>query len=550
MDLNICAKALTLEYMDKNIQTTIDEYGVMLAVIDMPGRAMNVFSLAMMDSLEQLLNHVETTPSINGVVLASGKATFLVGADLDMIRMFAEVATSGTYDALHALFGRLGRLFRRMEKSTKPYVAAINGLALGGGLEVALACHERVVADDPAVQLGLPEIKLGLLPGAGGTQRLPRLIDAGEAMRMLLTGEPVSPARAMQLGLVDELVAADQLIETARRRARTLCNARAAWDIPGRAFNSAPFNFSKPDACDKIAQFVGVSQDQRSRYPAFDAIMKCVTGGWNRPMDEAWHWEMDVFVDLMRDPVAGNMVRTLFLNRLRAVKEGQAPESLSGLRIAVAGSNTAVMRALFEKGRATVIEESAMTKDDIAVVVGTSLVAGKRIAWLRDNEKLLASLNVPAGIWLSDLTEHGRSVEIVIQDGHEELADVGRKLGQWLRATILITRGRTAFLYELNDAKKCAIEGGCSQDEVMLAVALAGARAWLEGGIDDPDIADVAAVLAGIAPAYTGGPFTYLRQMGLARVQQEASGGTQCHASLFRLPENSEALFKPLAEVA
>src|SRR5438552_13864747 len=151
--------------MDHNIRSELTEDGIVIARIDMPGRTMNVFSLDMMASLERLLDHVEGNASVRAVVLTSAKQAFLAGADLDMIRMFTERARTDTHDQLHALCGRLGRLFRRLEKSAKPYVAAINGLALGGGLELSLACHARVVADDQSVSLGLPGIKLGLLPG-------------------------------------------------------------------------------------------------------------------------------------------------------------------------------------------------------------------------------------------------------------------------------------------------------------------------------------------------------------------------------------------------
>jgi len=323
---------------DKNIHTTIDADGILLACIDMPGRSMNVFSLTMIDSLEHLLDYVDATADVRGVVLTSGKSAFLVGADLDMIREFTELARNGTYEALHALCGRLGRLFRRLECSSKPYIVAINGLALGGGLELALACHERVVVnDDKAVQLGLPEIKLGLLPGGGGTQRLPRLIDTGVALQMLLTGATVTASRAVELGLVNEAVPKDDLVAMAKSRARKLSSPCALWDKSDYRFEgrihpktnstvgAKSIDINAVDGADKIAQFVGVDDQQRARYPAYDAIIKCVVGGAILPMTKACHWEMDVFVELIRNPVAGNMVRTLFLNRQRANKEGQHP---------------------------------------------------------------------------------------------------------------------------------------------------------------------------------------------------------------------------------
>ncbi len=308
---------------DPNIQTELDSSGILLAKIDMPGRAMNVFSRSLMDSLGQLVERVQADAAIKGVVLTSAKATFLAGADLEMIQAFTQRARDASTAELHELFGQLGRLFRELELSAKPFVAAINGLALGGGLEVCLACHARVVADDPAIQLGLPEVKLGLLPGAGGTQRLPRLVGTAKGLQMLLTGEPVAPAEALALGLVHELVPAEQLIEAAKRRARSMAQPRAPWDEPGARFDAQPYDFSKQDAAfAEVAKAVGVSDYQLRYYPAYNAILGCVIGGWSLPMTEGGEHEMRIFVELMRDPVAGNMVRSLFLNRQKAAKLG------------------------------------------------------------------------------------------------------------------------------------------------------------------------------------------------------------------------------------
>ena len=308
------------------IAVELDADGVLLARIDMPGRAMNVFSKDLMDALEALILRAERDDSVRAVVLTSGKPAFLAGADLEMIKTFTERAKTDAVPQLNALFGHLGRLFRRLEQCPKPFVAAINGLALGGGLEVALACHARVVADDEkAVQLGLPEIKLGLLPGAGGTQRLPRLIGTGKGLTMLLGGEPVGPAEALALKLVDAVVPAAQLIATACRLAKARASAGAPvaiWDRPGARFPSAPFDFTAADAPAAIAKAVGISAYQLRHYPAYTAIIDCVVGGWNLPMTAACEREMEIFVELLRDPVAGNMVRSLFLNRQKAARLG------------------------------------------------------------------------------------------------------------------------------------------------------------------------------------------------------------------------------------
>ena len=307
---------------DLNIRTELDADGILLATIDMPERKMNVFSRSMMDSLVDLIEHAETNDAVKGVVLTSGKDAFIAGADLAMIKMFAEEARAGDPKDLNVLFGHLGRIFRRMELSSKPFVAAINGLALGGGLEVCLACHVRVASNAEGVALGLPEIKLGLLPGAGGTQRLPRLVGTAKGLEMLLIGEPVPAAEALQLGLVDEVVAPEELIAAAKARARSLTDPKAPWDKPGFSRSAEPFDFSSTDAFQQIASAIGISDYQRQHYPAYHAIMDCVVGGWGLPMTEASDREMGIFVELMRDKVAGNMVRTLFLNRQSAAKAG------------------------------------------------------------------------------------------------------------------------------------------------------------------------------------------------------------------------------------
>lgn len=420
-------------FNDANIQTELDADGILLARIDMQGRTMNVFSRAMMDSLDALMSFVAGEASVKGVVLTSGKSAFLAGADLDMIRVFTERAKIDAVPELNKLFGHLGRLFRRLELSPKPYVVAINGLALGGGLEVALACHARVVLDDEkAVQLGLPEIKLGLLPGAGGTQRLPRLIGTEKGLQMLLTGDLVGPAEALRLKLVDAVAPADQLIAKAKEIARAMPQPRALWDRHGAAFDAAPYDFSSPAVIATIAQAVGISDYQLQYYPAYTAIINCVVGGWKLPLTPACEHEMEIFVELMRDPVAGNMVRTLFLNRLKASKLGLlAPDSV-------------------------------------------------------------------------------------------------------------LTRGEQALIPALKAAHDQAKARSADEATKLALVSVAALRCAAAGTVEQPELADVAAVVGGLFPSYAGGPFTHARQTGAAALTKLA-GEDPAIAAFFAEPAAAAA---------
>lgn len=198
---------------------------IAVIVLDMPGQSTNTLHTEFTADLESLLDRVEADRGIVGVVITSGKPdSFIVGAD---IAMFTAVDTTTDGVAL----ARLGqRVFERVESSTTPMVAAIHGACMGGGLELALACQGRVASDDPATRLGLPEVRLGLLPGGGGTQRLPRLVGLEQALELILTGRDVSASRAGRIGLVDEVVHPAVLVDVACTRARALAVDQA----PGR----------------------------------------------------------------------------------------------------------------------------------------------------------------------------------------------------------------------------------------------------------------------------------------------------------------------------
>src|SRR4051795_6584888 len=180
----------------KNFKLETDADGIALVTWDIPGRSMNVLDTQTIEELGAIVDQTTADAAVKGVVVTSGKDAFSAGADLSMLegmnKVFAEALKSkGAEAAQKMLFDesrKLSLTLRKIETSGKPWVAAINGLALGGAFELTLACHYRVASDNPKTRLGLPEIKVGLFPGGGGTQRLPRMLQPQDAMQMLLKG--------------------------------------------------------------------------------------------------------------------------------------------------------------------------------------------------------------------------------------------------------------------------------------------------------------------------------------------------------------------------
>jgi 3-hydroxyacyl-CoA dehydrogenase/enoyl-CoA hydratase/3-hydroxybutyryl-CoA epimerase len=193
--------------------------GVATLLLDVPGESVNTLSGEVGDEFDRLLTRYEQDPAVKALVLASGKKEgFVAGAKIEMIAGARSAAEA------EALSRKAQAGFDRLEKFHKPVVAAIHGACLGGGLEWAMACHYRVASSDPRTSLGLPEVQLGLIPGAGGTQRLPRLVGIATALDLILAGKSVKARKALKLGLVDEAVPAPLLRQVAQARAVALAS--------------------------------------------------------------------------------------------------------------------------------------------------------------------------------------------------------------------------------------------------------------------------------------------------------------------------------------
>ncbi|MDI1325228.1 MAG: 3-hydroxyacyl-CoA dehydrogenase NAD-binding domain-containing protein [Brevundimonas sp.] len=313
----------------ENFKIDVDADGIALITFDVPGRSMNTLTSGVMAEIPEWVERVKTDDAIKGAVLTSGKASgFCAGADLgDMAGgMLAGGSLQDAYDAGWKLNGAL----RALETCGKPVAAAINGLALGGGLELTLACHYRVVADDNKIQLGLPEIKVGLFPGGGGTQRLTRLIGVQAAMTAMSAGSSWRPNDARGAGVVHEVVAKGSEVEAAKAWIKGGGKAVQPWDdksfkLPGGGpYHPAGIqNFLVGNAM--------LRKQSYGNYPAVLNLMKAVYEGVQVPMDAALRIETRYFIKTLMTPQAQAMIRSLFLSKQEldkgAVRPAGVPKS-------------------------------------------------------------------------------------------------------------------------------------------------------------------------------------------------------------------------------
>jgi 3-hydroxyacyl-CoA dehydrogenase/enoyl-CoA hydratase/3-hydroxybutyryl-CoA epimerase len=312
--------------MAKNLTLAIDADGIATVIIDVPGRSMNVIFPELERELLEAIDRVAADDAVKGLLITSGKSSFIPGYDLgEVVKQFDRKLTPAEQ---YAGGRNLTLLYRRLETCGKPVVAAINGLAMGGGLELALACHYRVLADDPKALLGLPEVKVGVLPGAGGTQRLPRLIGIEKSLPLLLEGSSIKPAEALKLGIVHEVVPTDQVVATARRWLLGKPTAVQPWDQKGFKVPGGS-NIAQPNI--GLTFTVATAQVARNtlhNYPAPAAILSCVFEGTQVPLDTALKIEGKYFAQLVTGSVARNLIRTTFINKGAAEKLNRRPPNV------------------------------------------------------------------------------------------------------------------------------------------------------------------------------------------------------------------------------
>jgi 3-hydroxyacyl-CoA dehydrogenase/enoyl-CoA hydratase/3-hydroxybutyryl-CoA epimerase len=350
-----------------------------------------------MDDLERIVEDVASDDAITGAIITSGKETFSGGADLSMLQTllasFAPLAAAQGHEAavqrLFAECGRLGRIFRRMEKAGKTVVAAINGTCVGGAFEMALACHARFVADDDKTKLGLPEVRVGLMPGAGGSQRVARLTGPEDGLKMLLQGEQLSPQRAKAIGLVTDVVPRGELIAVAKMWLRETPRAVQPWDEDGfrppggKVYSPAGFNVF-PAA---VALY---RRETNDNYPGIRNTLKAFVEGLQVPFDTALRIEQRYFTEVLQSKEAAAMVRSLFVSTQELNKLARRPTTVPvapirrvgivgagfmGAGIAAASALAGIEVTLIDQNEATTAKGKATVAADLGKWVARGRLA-------------------------------------------------------------------------------------------------------------------------------------------------------------------------------
>ena len=327
-----------------NFRFEVDADGIALATWDMAGRSMNVITPEVMEELSRLVETVAGDEAVKGCVITSGKEAFSGGADLTMLQglsaQYAKLAKEkGEEEAMRFFFEesrKLSLLYRRLETCGKPFAAAIHGVCLGGAFELALACHFRVLSDSDATRVGLPEIKVGLFPGAGGTQRVARLMQTGDALQMLFKGEQIRALMARNMGLAHAVAPRDQIVQAAKDWIKQGGSAVAPWDRQGFKLPSNKV-FSAAGMQIWPAANAIYRRETQDNYPAAYAILEAVYQGLQLPMDLALKIESRWFAKILRSKEAAAMIRTLFISMQELNKGARRPKDVPPTKIRKVG---------------------------------------------------------------------------------------------------------------------------------------------------------------------------------------------------------------------
>jgi 3-hydroxyacyl-CoA dehydrogenase / enoyl-CoA hydratase / 3-hydroxybutyryl-CoA epimerase len=323
-----------------NFTFATDADGIATLTWDMKDRSMNVITVSVMDELDKVIDHVASTEAIKGCVVTSAKEAFSGGADLTMLQAsggeYFKLMKSKGADAANQFLldssSRLSRIYRKLETCGKPFAAAVHGTCLGGAFELALSCQFRVLSDSDKTRVGLPEVKVGLFPGAGGTQRVARLMQTGDALQMLFKGEQIRSAAAKSMGLVHAVAPREQIVQAAKDWLKANPGAKQPWDVQGfknpsnKVHSPAGMNIWPP--ANAIAR-----RETYDNYPAVRAILSSVYEGLMLPMDLGLRVESRYFAKILNSKEAAMMIRSLFLSKGELEKGARRPAGVQASTI-------------------------------------------------------------------------------------------------------------------------------------------------------------------------------------------------------------------------
>ncbi len=397
-----------------------DAHGVVTLLLDAPDQPVNTMNAAFQADLREVVDRLEAErEQIRGVIFASAKRTFFAGGDLKALMAVRAEDAAAFFHELEAMKACL----RRVEKLGRPVVAAINGSALGGGLEIALSCHARLCIDDPSIEIGFPEVTLGLLPGAGGVVKTVRLLGLQGALPFLSEGRRVAPAKARSMGLVDGLARdREELLSSARAWIDAHPDARQPWDdprhkIPGGTPSSPAVAGMLP-----IAPAI-LRQQTRGNFPAPEAILATAVESAQVDFDTAMRIESRYMTRLVTGQVAKNMIGTLFfqLNEVKAGKSRPAgPPRWRAGRVGILGAGmmgAGIAWACASRSVPCVLKDVDLAKAEKGKAYSAQLLA-RRVEKGRssaaDAEKVLAAITPSAAV--ADLSDCDLVIEAVFEN--------------------------------------------------------------------------------------------------------------------------------------
>lgn len=316
--------------IDKILEYRIED-GCAVITFNMQDYPTNVINQASMEAFNQALGRAYADEQVKGIILTAARKEFVVGADLNML-----LSLEGA-EAIFQLTQNLNALLRRYETGGKPVVAALNGSALGGGYEIALAAHYRIAVNDRKIQIGLPEVQLGVLPGGGGTQRLPRMVGLEKGLEYILQAKRFNPEKALSKGLIDELVdSPDALLAAAKRYIQEDGNAVQPWDE--KKFKLPGGGIMTPNGAQTMSAAIALLRKKTyGNYPGAEYALSAVYEGLLLPFDRALVTEARYFTKAVQSPEARNMIRTLFFHLNEANKGEARPADLPHQQITKVG---------------------------------------------------------------------------------------------------------------------------------------------------------------------------------------------------------------------